>query len=278
MEKISDFLKEIGNRITNPFILSFIIAWLFTNWRIPIALLFYKQEQLKLDGYHSYFDLIKNGSSVSGYVAYPLVIAALYTFIFPVFRNLIFAFNTWIATWGETWNLEIAEKGKVSAAKYISIVTGYKEKTKMIEKIIEEKQVLVEENDKLTNEKMGMSNQLSDLQQSNTRQKALSHISYLDGDWNLKIRNGGAVRMSRVVISNGDIMTDDMSGHPFMAFRIVQYFYNQSTSEFLIRFEDKGFNGNLELYQTFMPQTSSYQSLKNVNDKGPILELVRLFF
>jgi hypothetical protein len=46
----------------------------------------------------------------------------------------------------------------------------------------------------------------------------------------------------------------------------------------LIRFEDKGLDGDLEFYETFMPQTSSYQSLKSISDKGPILELVRLFF
>ena len=148
----------------------------------------------------------------------------------------------------------------------------------MIEKIIEEKQALVEENDKLTNEKMGMSNQLSDLQHGYTKQKALSHVSYLDGDWNLKIKNNEEVRMLRVVISNGDIVTDDLDGKPIMVFRIVQYFYNQGTTEFLIRFEDKTFRGIFEFYETFMPQTSSYQSLKSVTDKGPILELIRLFF
>jgi hypothetical protein len=54
IEKPNDLLKELKDRLSNPLIFSFIIAWLFFNWQITVGLLLYKNDQLIRDGYFFY--------------------------------------------------------------------------------------------------------------------------------------------------------------------------------------------------------------------------------
>jgi hypothetical protein len=56
MDKLSDFFKDLKERVSAPLFSSFALAWLIFNWKIPIALFFYKNQNLSADGYNSYID------------------------------------------------------------------------------------------------------------------------------------------------------------------------------------------------------------------------------
>src|SRR5207302_5085956 len=100
MEKISDFFKELKERISSPLFFSFIVSWLIWNWRIPVALLFYKPSDLIADGYKSYFDVIEKDLHTNYIFCYPLLSAIGYTLLYPLLRSCIEALNTFFRTRG----------------------------------------------------------------------------------------------------------------------------------------------------------------------------------
>jgi len=56
MDKVSDLFKELKDRINNPLVISFVVSWVFLNWRIFVGLFFYKSNELDVDKYKSYID------------------------------------------------------------------------------------------------------------------------------------------------------------------------------------------------------------------------------
>src|SRR5688500_18619166 len=103
MDKLSDFFKDLKERVSAPLFSSFALAWLIFNWKIPIALFFYKNQNLSADGYNSYIDLISKNIIPANTLWKPLLAALFYTFGYPVIRTYILAFNTKIKTWSNTW-------------------------------------------------------------------------------------------------------------------------------------------------------------------------------
>jgi hypothetical protein len=88
MDTITDFFEELKRRLNNPLIGSFILSSLICNSQIPIALLFYSQDDLKRDGYTSFFHLIYSINIWQGFVI-PFVFGFFYTFVFPYIKAFI---------------------------------------------------------------------------------------------------------------------------------------------------------------------------------------------
>ena len=87
MDKASDIHQELKDRLASPLFFSFLISWCIINWKIIIGLIFYKNSELKMDGYISYIDFITQNLKASHTLFYPLFAAILYTFIYPIVRN-----------------------------------------------------------------------------------------------------------------------------------------------------------------------------------------------
>ena len=193
MEKLSDFFSELKERISNPFILSYLIGWCIWNYEIPVGLIFYKSGELKVDGYKSYFDLIQKHSSTWHFFWLPLFSAIVYTFLFPFIKNLISAFGAWINTWGSNWNLNISKTLKVSSEKYLEYKIQYEEALEKISNYVNDEQSI---NDKLTaaqNEKnvyedrlKALDNQLKASQSELQLWQLANSNNFLDGEWYLK--------------------------------------------------------------------------------------------
>ena len=107
MDKISEILNSVKERVSNPLIFSFLISWLVYNWKIPVALIWFDKEQISANGSKSIFDFIEDEWKKNGYFWIPLFIALGYTFIFPIIKNLISATQTWMSKWGENLNLRL---------------------------------------------------------------------------------------------------------------------------------------------------------------------------
>jgi len=112
MDTLKDFWKDIKDRISTPFFSSFVISWIIFNYPIVIALLFYKQSELKVDGYSSYLNMIKSCYDSRYMIKYPLIAAALYSVFFKEILRII---QTNLITWSETFILWSTKKSWVSA-------------------------------------------------------------------------------------------------------------------------------------------------------------------
>jgi hypothetical protein len=70
---VYDDLKE---RISNPFLFSFGIAFLFTNWRVWVGLLFFDSEKLEQIGCRNHVEYILEVTDNWTLYFWPLIIAA----------------------------------------------------------------------------------------------------------------------------------------------------------------------------------------------------------
>jgi hypothetical protein len=183
MDKLTDFFKELRDRLSNPLFSSFLIAWLVINWQIPIALLFYSNETLRADGYNSYFDLIDKKYSVWYYFIYPVIVALFYTFVFPLFRNVIFAFQSWIQSWGTKWIFNISKKGKISMERYIQLREKYLKQIKTVEEVFTQEADYLTQNKELNIEKTKLSTENNKLSSDLSNWQSMNDPRILNGDW-----------------------------------------------------------------------------------------------
>jgi len=122
LDKITDRISEISNsikeRLSNPFIFSFILSWLLWNWKITVGLLWYDYYQLKADGYDTYFKLISTEVGKDGSFCYPFWVSIGITLAAPVLKTGFHLFNAFIIKNGNKAYFEITGKASVSAEKY----------------------------------------------------------------------------------------------------------------------------------------------------------------
>ena len=137
MEKIKDAVNQLFDKISNPLIFSFICSWLIINWQITVALLWYDVEQIRLAGYKTVFDFIDNKLNIQEGFLHPLTIALIYTFPLPIIKNCIRAFNTWVAKWGNEWNLRILKGGQIPVDRYFKLREDYEKRTQILVEVIE---------------------------------------------------------------------------------------------------------------------------------------------
>ena len=230
MEKVSDFFKEVKERLSSPLLYSFLFSWFVINWKIIVGLFFYKINDIKLDGYNSYIDLISKNISVSNTLLKPLLIALLYTFIFPFIRNIILGFNSWIKAWGNTWNLKISKSSKVSIGKYIELREIYQKRTLLLENILEKESKYLTENEELRNTNLQLSAQFNSTNEELQKLKSLNDPRVLDGSWeySYKLAVPNEKYIEKVFILSGRISFPD---NPSQKTEIRNFFYNPSTNQ-----------------------------------------------
>jgi len=173
LERIQDFFKHVGERLRNPFIFSYLISWLISNYKIVIGLFFYTNYQLKADGYNSYFDLIDKTTNWQTCLIIPLIGALAYTFAFPYFKRLVVLLYTRINQGQEVKTLKILEEGSISTVKYLRLRDEYKQSQAKLEEVIQDeskffsqRRDLNEQVSNLRKENLGLQGDIIKLQQS----------------------------------------------------------------------------------------------------------------
>ncbi|MFZ5999841.1 MAG: hypothetical protein ACOYW3_04980 [Bacteroidota bacterium] len=142
-EGLNDFVKGIKERLSSPFFFSFVLAWIFFNWRITIALLWYNSDLYATKD--SLIEFIETNTSNTQSIFLPLLSAILYT---GLFRNLVSALVAFTTKWGEDWNLNILKDSKVPMNKFLTYRSLYTRTSKELEKVIEDERKTIEEFDK----------------------------------------------------------------------------------------------------------------------------------
>lgn len=186
MDTLKNLFSDLKDRLTNPFTSSFIITWLITNYRIPVGLFFYKQNELWRDRYHSYIDLIRDNLSWWEMFWIPLLGAAFYTFVFPWLKVAIHAYRAWIDI-KDTNNLKKVQKEQlISKQEYVDLQNQYftvvKENSELTQQNSKQLQSLItaQQNDiKYLNN----SEQLQKLKNLNEKRTFYSEGKWLEGEW-----------------------------------------------------------------------------------------------
>lgn len=202
-ENLSDLFKDFKERLSSPFFSSFIIAWLIINWKIPVALFFYKQEELKVDNFKSYIDLIQRDiNNLNGWIL-PTVSALLYCFVFPFIRNWIVAAQAYYKASGSRMELKYSSDGKVSISKYISLRKNLTDRTEMLEAELKNETNSQKEYEQLKTDKLAAQQQVHTL--NSQLNLWLRNSSLINGMWNFSIPNDTSIRKIVITI-NGSVV------------------------------------------------------------------------
>lgn len=258
MDNITEFFKEFKSRLTNPLFVSFIISWALINWRVPIGILGYRLEDLKIDGYTSYADLVSKNASTWNYLWHPLLYALGYTFIFPVIRMFIIAFLNYIKKKSDNWNAEIMKDYYVPMSRFVKQKEKYDELAQALNKIYTEDSVTVVENEKLKVEALQLnesvstakhkslilSQQLEELDKKQDRLFALNDVSCIVGRWQftwMQVRNGVLTKEAFEIAINSDevlIVTPELA---YSWGKILLFSYDSFKEEIGIVLEHKDY-------------------------------------
>lgn len=180
MDKISEILNSVKERVSNPLIFSFLVSWLVYNWKIPVALIWFDEKQISANGCKSIFDFIEDEWNRNGYFWIPLFIALGYTFLFPLIKGSIKLFNTLISKLIDEREIKILEDGKVSMDKYLFLRNDYKTKIKELENIISEESNLKIDNQRLSELNKNLEKEKNEIY---TKASESSNNSFLNGIW-----------------------------------------------------------------------------------------------
>jgi hypothetical protein len=96
MDKISDFWDGLKERLRNPLISSFLVSWIFFNWRVTVALIWYNSDQIKAEGYKTLNDFIFYNTTPWKTFWGPFILALLFMITNPIIKNIGRWFNIWI--------------------------------------------------------------------------------------------------------------------------------------------------------------------------------------
>jgi len=139
METIKDFFKEFKDRLTSPLIGSFILSWFLVNWQIPIVLIFYKQDQMKLESEKSFISFIKSQYTWQHCFLFPFLVALFYVFAYPYIRNWISEYVEKRKIVGEAALLKLSSnEGYVSISKHQLLQSQLNEKLSQLTKFYNE--------------------------------------------------------------------------------------------------------------------------------------------
>ncbi|MEJ1237459.1 hypothetical protein WBG78_04995 [Chryseolinea sp. T2] len=138
MDALKELFSSLKERLSSPFIFSFVLSWLIINWRVTVSLLWYDKEQWKDK---SLLTFIEGHNNACDFFWYPLLWALIYTFAYPFITMLWNALQTFVTTRTENWQLSISKEAKVPMSKFIEERTKYSEKAADLDKVIAEEKV-----------------------------------------------------------------------------------------------------------------------------------------
>lgn len=164
MDKITDFFKEVKNRLTNPFISSFILSWLITNWRIPVGFFKYTNEELHKDAYGGYMQLVYNEAEWCNFFWIPFIVAVFYTLGWPFIHGEIISIHSRIRVYYDKKNIEIMKEHYVPMDTYVKKKEKFDEAAKQLQKIYKEDSDTIKLNEKLITEKRELEGKLTSSQ------------------------------------------------------------------------------------------------------------------
>jgi hypothetical protein len=231
METVKDLFESLKNRFRNPFLLSFLISWIVTNYKLIILFFYTPQYYAIKNNFESYFKLIEENIDNEKSIVIPFIAALSYTIFFPIFNNLIKAFNSWNAMWGENWSLKILKNGSIPINKYLNLKKEYEKKISTIENLVETEFQSLEKNASLIDEniqlKNDLNNSLDDLNNYKIKISKINNFTMLNGFWINTYRENpnSELRSEEIKIENGKYFIVEEFGTLKHVFNIYDFYY-----------------------------------------------------
>ena len=265
MKNLSEVFSNIKERISNPFIFSFICAWLIANWHIVFAILSYDEKPLDIAHINAFINYMNDKISNEHKLLTPIIAAIAYTILIPLMRAGIKIFYSWIDKSAENTILSLNKDGKVPMDKYIKLRAIFQERQEKLEKIIGEESntigMLNESRVELSNAQVTinkldikLSNSNNDYRASMLENETLkesnnklaeelrvisrelnqliesTNISLLNGFWECQYPYPGNTITEEIYIDNGKYHIIDNQGRRHYVFDIVKFHYNMKES------------------------------------------------
>lgn len=194
MDRVTEIYNAIKERLTSPFIFSYIVAFFTYNWKVTVALLFYNQQEIEAAGYSSLFKFIQDNANHTDTLLCPLLFAALYTLIYPFLKLGINAFQTWIGVLDERLSLNISKGHKIPVAKYLELKAEVNVQSERLQQVLNDdsanKTEIAELNNKLAESESEMERTKTALQRVehdlNDHKRQLASVTDpapLAGEW-----------------------------------------------------------------------------------------------
>lgn len=239
MEKVIEIYNNIKDRLSNPFVFSFICSWLVYNWRIPVALIWYDKSQFSGCGCHTIFDFISFELAKTNSFLFPLFFAFVYTISIPFIKNGVRIVSAHAQKWGENEEIKALDGGKIGVEKYLELRDNFKEKIKKLEDVAKEEKKYLDENGELLIElnslKNDLNNSIRERDNLNEKIKDIFDISILNGNWKFKYNKSDTETVSKKIsINYGNYKILDEKGFLEEEF-ILMHFYKKDNYIFFIK-------------------------------------------
>ncbi|MFN0031018.1 MAG: hypothetical protein ACKVOR_02550 [Flavobacteriales bacterium] len=186
LDKVSEILSTIREGLRSPFIGSFTIAFIIANWRVFVALFWFKPEMLEAAGSKNHVDYIVAVTNMCTVLWIPLAVAFFFTFIWPFLRNWIDLFTAVRSVAAQKMQEPVVKRGSISVEAYLGLSEALQKEQKSLDSALKRAQHvedrLLEKEDEIAemqqvNEKLKMKYDPSLLHM----ERAYSPFRYLHG-------------------------------------------------------------------------------------------------
>ncbi|HEY5824423.1 MAG TPA: hypothetical protein VIT44_08665 [Cyclobacteriaceae bacterium] len=138
MERLSDVVNNVKERVTNPFIVSFLLSWLVVNWKITVALFWWDTQQIVDSGNLTIFQFIAREASRSESYLHPLYSALIYTVCSPFVFGGFSVLTAFAIKLSNKYIFQVSQDSPVSFEKYIELKERYSRSTDAYAKLVSE--------------------------------------------------------------------------------------------------------------------------------------------
>lgn len=270
----NEIYTNVKDRLTNPFIFSFAISWLFWNWKIVIGLIWYNSENIILLGYNNYADLvIKNSNHWNNYY-YPVLFAFGYIVFLPILKWGIDIINAFFLRRNQDSVLKLTKTGYIPTLKYYSLKDSYDEYINRLSKLVQDESVTSTENINFKSEMIDLKSEINIIKNKENELERLTSPEILEGAWYIIMLNdNNKPRHSLWYIDHGRVriqhdITSDYS------FEINSYICNPFSKMALIQLKGaKNDNTNEIINYSNLKWSEDFQSIKTIT--SPSIEMFR---
>lgn len=234
MDNVKDILRGINERLSSPLIFSFLLSWLIFNWEITVGLLWYNVYSIKMEG-GTLINYIQSRINPEHSIYYPLGFALLYTLAGPIVKNLINAFNTWAAKWGENWNINISKGAKVPIEKFLTLRENFQKRSKILEDAISKETSTLTELEKVKTDLLAARNeqnkQSNDISNLRAVVDNIHRSDILNGPWIRTVyQANGNEQVENIQIHNGRVTVTE-NGQKVDKYNIQHFMYDLNSNE-----------------------------------------------
>jgi hypothetical protein len=206
MENLTEFWKNVKERISNPFIFSFIILWFVYNWKITLGIFLLDSNDFRLTGNLTLIDYLEGQIK---YIVFwkPIVFAILYCLFVPVIKELLRAFNAVVNRYGSDLYFRISKDSKVDFELYTQQIRDLDHNKKEIDTLLKDARTKDQERQAASAELVIVKQRLQEMERNYQEQlettNRMRDVKVLNGAYSV-VRDGREHQDTfRVEIQNG---------------------------------------------------------------------------